>query len=41
MCACDFGYVCSSCRGTVRDEDYIENLPEEPEPFYARESDSG
>lgn len=41
MCACDFGYVCSLCRETQADEDYIENLPEPPEPFNERESDSG
>jgi hypothetical protein len=38
VCACDFGTL---CRETQADEDYQENLPEEPEPFYARESDSG
>jgi hypothetical protein len=35
MCACEPSYVCSLCRGTQADEDYIDNLPEPPEPFYA------
>jgi len=35
MCACEPSYVRSLCRETQADEDYIEHLPEPPEPVYA------
>lgn len=33
MCACEPGYVCSCCKGTPRDDRYLDDEPRDHDEF--------